>query len=169
MGDSDHNTSTRNYYSDFRLRGENFRTSKRIHAYIHQKLLFRLRGEKTLAHPRERHPVVWLTEAFLIEQEEQLRRSKSRVEQTTTYLKQSTYLNRAHQPSWQQQNNAWSGPDAGETRSIRGGQKANRDRDTPKMQVLDDSELRDFGRLGGAAAHRLLSGLHRQRIRHTRI
>jgi hypothetical protein len=27
------------------------------------------------------------------------------------------------------------------------------------MQVLDDSELGDFGRLRGAAAHRLLTGL----------
>jgi hypothetical protein len=40
------------------IQGENFRTSKRIHTYIHQELLFRLRGEKTLAHPRERHPIV---------------------------------------------------------------------------------------------------------------
>lgn len=42
-------------------------------------------------------------------------------------------------------------------------------RNTPKMQVLDDGELRDFGRLGGAAAHRLLSGLQNQRNRHAHL
>ena len=36
----------------------------------------------------------------------------------------------------------------------------------PEMQVLDDRELGNFGRLRGAAADRLLPGLHNQRNRH---
>jgi hypothetical protein len=106
------------------IQGENFRTSKRIHTYIHPPgIVIQTKGRENFG-TSKRMTSHCITEAFMIEQEEQLRRSKSRVEQTTTYLKQSTYLNRAHQLSWQQQN-TWSGPDAGETRSIRGGQKAN--------------------------------------------